>query len=601
MISCLFRQLALPLHRQKYSDDMEGKQQATKKLAVLAASLGIVFVLVRNRQSIWTSLRRTWHFNNPLMQKRTVVISSFEESQKAVKELKKHCQSYKVLGFDCEWVSEGGSRHPVALLQLCSHKGLCALFRLCCMKQIPKDLRELLEDDAVIKVGVVPQDDAMKLSHDYGVGVASTLDLRFMAVMAGHKPEGLGKLAKTHLNIELSKHWRLACSNWEAKILQAAQVNYAANDALAAVAIFQKLFKDLEPRPMWGLRATKPDILHPRLGPFLDRGFSQDFAVRITANASGTQPLTMKPKKMVPKKQQCRNLGTRSKAFYDNCLLEAPDGELLCTIDRRKASWYLSQNLGSQIKDSPLTVRLNFEPAGRAVGDVGRYYQTPKENQCVVCGRRDAFIRKNVVPHEYRKHFPLVMKSHTSHDVLLHCPTCHQVSNISDLKVRTKLAAMCDAPIKHSEGAAKFLEDQELKRVRSAARALLYQRAKLPEAKVAEMERIVLDYYQAEHEVTESLLTNAANLEFKFENPDYCEHAGKVVRVYGEKYGGLIELERVWREHFLHTLQPKFLPELWNVNHNADRLEVRASEGRVDNEDLLLAGLDPIFRDTKTA
>lgn len=64
--------------------------------------------------------------------------------------------------------------------------------------------------------------------------------------------------------------------------------------------------------------------------------------------------------------------------------------------------------------------------------------------------------------------------------------------------------------------------------------------------------------------------------------------------MYRDKFGGLIELERIWREHFLNTMQPKFLPELWNVNHNADRLEVRASEGRVDNADLVVAGLESV-------
>lgn len=56
--------------------------------------------------------------------------------------------------------------------------------------------------------------------------------------------------------------------------------------------------------------------------------------------------------------------------------------------------------------ETPFTVRLNFEPAGRARGDTGKYYQTPKINQCVVCGDTQHYIRKNVIPREYRKYFP---------------------------------------------------------------------------------------------------------------------------------------------------------------------------------------------------
>lgn len=317
--------------------------------------------------------------------------------------LHRHCNNNKVLGFDCEWVTVGGTRRPTALLQLSSSEGLCALFRLCSMKQIPKSLRDLLEDDEVIKVGVAPQGDAQKLAYDYGVGVASTFDLRFLAALTGRKPEGLAKLSKAVLNVELDKHWRLVCSDWEAKDLTQKQLNYAANDALVAVEIFKKMSKDLDPKHFWQLTRTDYDSIRLRLEPFFEVNFKEGFL----ANLSGDKTkLSAKANLKSLKKMQVRGISTRSKVLYDNCLLEAPDGELLCTIDRRKAKWYMDQNLGSEVKSEPFTVRLNFEPAGRAVGEVGKYYQTPKENQCVVCGHKEAYIRKNVVPREYRKHFP---------------------------------------------------------------------------------------------------------------------------------------------------------------------------------------------------
>lgn len=68
---------------------------------------------------------------------------------------------------------------------------------------------------------------------------------------------------------------------------------------------------------------------------------------------------------------------------------------------------YLFKNLGVQVSDSPLTVRLLFEPSGRAVDESGQYYTQEKANNCVVCGSNGSYyVRKNVVPHEYRKHFP---------------------------------------------------------------------------------------------------------------------------------------------------------------------------------------------------
>ena len=96
----------------------------------------------------------------------------------------------------------------------------------------------------------------------------------------------------------------------------------------------------------------------------------------------------------------------RNKPLYHNCYLQAPDGDTLCTCDRKKAEWYISKNLGELVQEDPFTVKLKFEPSGRALGEVGKYYTQVKVNQCVVCGTTEKFVRKNVVPREYRKYFP---------------------------------------------------------------------------------------------------------------------------------------------------------------------------------------------------
>lgn len=272
------------------------------------------------------------------------------------------------------------------------------------MKQIPKSLRELLEDDDVLKVGVDPHGDAMKLCHDYGVGVASTFDLRFLAAMTGRKPGGLANMSKSVLNVELDKHWRIVCSDWEAKDLSEKQLHYAANDSLVGVLIFKNLAKELVPTNFWQFSKIDYEKTRARIDPFLDVTFKEGY---ITPSTKKIVHDKKKNNELGSRKMQVRRYtATRSNVLYDNCLLQAPDGELLCTIDKRKARWYVERSLGEEVSSEPYTVRLNFEPAGRAEGDVGKYYQTPKENQCVVCGHKEAYIRKNVVPREYRKHFP---------------------------------------------------------------------------------------------------------------------------------------------------------------------------------------------------
>ena len=82
--------------------------------------------------------------------------------------------------------------------------------------------------------------------------------------------------------------------------------------------------------------------------------------------------------------------------------------------------------LGVIDKESPFTVRLLFEPSGRPMPDAD-YYTTCKENICVVCGNTGNFVRKMIIPHDYRRHFPQQMKDHMSHDVLLMCLDCHRL------------------------------------------------------------------------------------------------------------------------------------------------------------------------------
>lgn len=68
-----------------------GTSVNTKKLALLAASLGLFYVLVRHKSSILGSLRRKVQFWRPLslQHKRIEVISSINDSQRILNELKK--------------------------------------------------------------------------------------------------------------------------------------------------------------------------------------------------------------------------------------------------------------------------------------------------------------------------------------------------------------------------------------------------------------------------------------------------------------------------------------------------------------------------------
>lgn len=96
-------------------------------------------------------------------------------------------------------------------------------------------------------------------------------------------------------------------------------------------------------------------------------------------------------------------------------LLEAPSGRRLCAVSKSKAEWYLEERLGEKLQSEAFTIRLYNDP----FAEDNSYWQTSNQYECVVCGEKDAFVCKEVVPREYRMHFPCNVTSFELFDSLL--------------------------------------------------------------------------------------------------------------------------------------------------------------------------------------
>lgn len=113
----------------------------------------------------------------------------------------------------------------------------------------------------------------------------------------------------------------------------------------------------------------------------------------------------------------------------------------------------------------------------------------------------------------------------------------------------------------------------------------------LPSAR-GEMESFIREFNPGQ-ELNEVLYKNLSELDTKSKAGDNSGHAEKVTEYFRTTpgSGGLLQLEKMWREHFLETMKPKFLPDHWSVEHNATRLKLRADAGKVDQTVLAEAGL----------
>ena len=116
-----------------------------------------------------------------------------------------------------------------------------------------------------------------------------------------------------------------------------------------------------------------------------------------------------------------------------------------------------------------------------------------------------------------------------------------------------------------SGAVARLVIDQDLRKVQSAAKAILYSGDKLPDKRKEILFGIVQEHY-GNREITEDMLQLAATMSIKKLNCDYKSHGEEVVKkVFAE--GKLLEFEKAWRQHFLDTMNPRYLPPFWSVDH----------------------------------
>ncbi|XP_038584556.1 exonuclease 3'-5' domain-containing protein 2 isoform X1 [Micropterus salmoides] len=526
-----------------------------------------------------------------------VMVSSEEEWQQLWPLMQKELSVFPVLGLDCEWVktkgvSAKGRTSAVSLLQMATYSGLCVLVRLLAFRSsqqpFPLSLMEVLRDPHILKVGVSCYEDGKRLTRDYGLSLTCTVDLRYLALRQRlatvNNGLSLKSLAADLLNISLDKSLELRCSDWEADQLTLEQMTYAARDAQVSIALFLHVLGLRSEANSASSGSSYSELAARCQGlvdmPFRGRGEGDDRASdgerrrRMRKPPSYESPESGDQQVPDPRKNNKRKpLGVgysaRKSPLYDNCFLHAPDGQPLCTCDKKKAKWYLDKGIGVLQSEDPFVVRLLFEPSGRPDSQQD-YYLTAKENLCVVCGKADSYIRKNIVPHEYRRHFPSEMKDHNSHDILLLCTSCHAASNVHDSFLKQQLAEDFVAP-QGCEDGVRLLEDSDRRRVRSAARALLTAGEGLPEQRREELQALIKSFLNMneEQELTDEALQQAAGLETRIFNEAYVPHGLKVVRAHAEQgLQGLMDLERRWRQHFLTTMQPSHLPPLWSVDHN---------------------------------
>ena len=323
-------------------------------------------------------------------------------------------------------------------------------------------------------------------------------------------------------------------------------------------------------------------------------------------------------------KEQRRKANIRylamKKPIYDNIGMYDPDDILLCTIGKKKANWYVQKKKLAVWKVPSKSIRLLFTPKSNARSNkkstvpkeeendedgcsseqqqqpqyvlqsksdkrsISLYNTSHKKNICVACGVSDGLMRHYVVPYSYRKLLPTKFKSHLSHDIVLLCLDCHIVATQNGIQQRELVFEKLYRT--DPETCRLVIPNPRLRHVKSCAQALCTHRMNLPPDRIIQYEQVITDYLSSasslsfEGDATSSssqqqypstisisiLQQLAQTLETDIPNPKYIPISVLVTNTLCKTDEDVTQFIISWRQLFVDTLQPRYLPIGWSVD-----------------------------------
>ena len=320
-------------------------------------------------------------------------------------------------------------------------------------------------------------------------------------------------------------------------------------------------------------------------------------------------------KKEVSKKSVVNNSICKG-PIYDSCKMLAPDGQQLCFCDFKKMTWYLERNLAKLISNDPPVFKLIFEPNARGCVDENlkssNFYIESRTNCCVICGKTENYLRFHVIPILYRSCFPENLKSHKSHDVVLLCLSCHERARKVYEQKKEEISKRYNVPLNvMSDGKNNYLKlIQFIKKCKVIKKN---KNKNLPEIAETKLKKNLKETFDTLMENSQEFKNFVEKNKIKCDKEDdiddnflniFCDKFivddknipegkknlhGKLVI---EKVKDLKEFIMEWRQFFLDSFQPKFLPKEWSVKHEIVRTfgeysNFRNEKNFVDNKTII--------------
>jgi len=234
----------------------------------------------------------------------------------------------------------------------------------------------------------------------------------------------------------------------------------------------------------------------------------------------------------------------------------------MCRMGKKRVDWYVERGLAKVVSLDPHTIQLLFEPNG--LGNYNdEYYLAEKDNACVVCGSQDELTKHHALPRCFRKHFPSCLKRYDSHDVLLVCRPCHEDYEVHATELKKKLVGCTNITA---------MEEGDVAHIRAikAAKTLLRYGDSIPDDSAL---RLMLRIEEYAGDFSDEIVQKLSEEKFGgYHSADVWKEAVSNIKDYNE-------FTRMWREHFVEVMQPKHLPEHWDISRQINYEERRKARG----------------------
>ena len=270
-----------------------------------------------------------------------------------------------------------------------------------------------------------------------------------------------------------------------------------------------------------------------------------------------------------------KNLNTENWKVYH------PSGRHMFTCGEKKAFWYMDRGLA--LVTGKNKIKFTFYPKGNGFEDSEIFGRSIRENKCVVTGIETGLQRHHIVPYCYRTYFPEEFKSKNHHDVVL--------INYEKHSEYEQLANHFKDEVAHMYGVKTINEYNTEYTIRlrdtGKSNAILLNTIhsffkcykSMPYDIKMEKLRFIADETGMDYDFVRNLTyiqlykmflmlrekhSNELDL-FKAEYRETYDHGFHVVQKLDTEEK-IEEFVKLWRNHFIDTMNPLFMPTGWSID-----------------------------------